>query len=165
VPAIPIAVLAAPTVVDAVIGILATLAIIGIATIPNTANLPETNTNNSDNSQKDIDQVSNNVKVKAQSVSSSASQESNNENTNSDADNHTTANGQRTDEYGNKIGPSGKPQVNVVRHPTEKGAKDAARAEGKSSPVKHTNPAQGKDHYHATDSQGEKIHGSAHHEY
>jgi hypothetical protein len=41
-----------------------------------------------------------------------------------------TAGGQRTDKYGNKVGPSGKNQVNEVAHSGKKGAKDAARQGG-----------------------------------
>ena len=76
-----------------------------------------------------------------------------------------TASGQATDEYGNKLGPSGKTQVNTVQHPTQKAAKDAARNEGRGDPVKHTNPNKGGDHYHATDKNGEKKPNSTHHEY
>jgi hypothetical protein len=45
-----------------------------------------------------------------------------------------TAGGQATDKYGNKIGPSGKPQVNQVDHSTEKGAKEAAQQGGREHP-------------------------------
>jgi RHS repeat-associated protein len=76
-----------------------------------------------------------------------------------------TASGHPTDEHGNKLGPSGKPQVNVVRHSSRKAAKDAARNEGKGAPVNHTNPQKGGDHYHATDENGEKKPNSTHHEY
>ncbi len=75
----------------------------------------------------------------------------------------TTASGQATDAHGNKIGPSGKAQVNQVNHSTEKAAKDAARAEGKGAPVKHPSPTKGKPHYHPTDRKGEKIPCSTHH--
>jgi RHS repeat-associated protein len=75
----------------------------------------------------------------------------------------TTASGQATDAHGNKIGPSGKPQVNQVNHSTEKAAKDAARAEGKGAPVKHPSPTKEKPHYHPTDRKGEKIPCSTHH--
>ncbi|MDZ4707413.1 MAG: RHS repeat-associated core domain-containing protein [Saprospiraceae bacterium] len=78
-----------------------------------------------------------------------------------------TAAGHATDKFGNKLGPSGKPQVNVVQYSSQKRAKDAARNEGNGAPVKHTNPTQGNRHYHATDKSGNKkptIY-STHHEY
>jgi hypothetical protein len=76
-----------------------------------------------------------------------------------------TSSGRATDQHGNKLGPSGKTQVNTVQHSTQKAAKDAARNEGKKAPVKHTNPQKGGDHYHATDKNGEKKPNSTHHEY
>jgi RHS repeat-associated protein len=76
-----------------------------------------------------------------------------------------TAGGQRTDQYGNKVGPSGKPQVNEAGHSSKKGAKDAARQEGKGAPEKHSSPTRGDPHYHPTDRQGEKIPNSTHHTY
>jgi RHS repeat-associated protein len=76
-----------------------------------------------------------------------------------------TSSGQRTDEYGNKLGPSGKPQVNEVDHATRKAAKDAARAEGRGEPVRHTGTRGGKPHFHPTDAEGEKIPSSTHHNY
>jgi hypothetical protein len=76
-----------------------------------------------------------------------------------------TASGHPTDQHGNKLGPSGKPQVNTVKHPSQKKAKDAARNEGKGAPVKHTNPQKGGDHYHPTDKKGNKRPNSTHHEY
>ena len=76
-----------------------------------------------------------------------------------------TASGHPTDQHGNKLGPSSKPQVNTVNHSTQKRAKDAARAEGKAAPVKHTNPQKGGNHYHPTDKKGNKVPNSTHHEY
>ena len=76
-----------------------------------------------------------------------------------------TSAGRATDKYGNKLGPSGEPQVNTVEHSTQKGAKDAARNYGKGAPVKHTNPKKGGDHYHPTNKDGEKKPNSTHHEY
>jgi len=76
-----------------------------------------------------------------------------------------TSSGKPTDQHGNKLGPSGKPQVNTVEHPTQKAEKYAARNEGKGAPVKHTNPKKGDDHYHPTDKNGEKKPNSTHHEY
>lgn len=76
-----------------------------------------------------------------------------------------TSSGNPTDQHGNKLGPSGKPQVNTVKHSTQKEAKDAARNEGKGAPVKHTNPTKGDDHYHPVDKTGNKKPNSTHHEY
>ncbi len=78
---------------------------------------------------------------------------------------HQTSSGQATDKHGNKLGPSGKPQINKVTHSTQKSAKDAARAEGKGKPVKHPSPQKGKQHYHPTDKSGNKKPTSTHHEY
>lgn len=76
-----------------------------------------------------------------------------------------SASGQATDEYGNKLGPSGKPQINIKKHPTEKRAKDAAREESKGAPVKHPSPTKGNRHYHPSDKDGKKVPGSTHHEF
>jgi RHS repeat-associated protein len=76
-----------------------------------------------------------------------------------------TSSGQRADAHGHKLGPSGKPQINKVQHPTKKEAKDAARAEGQAAPVKHPSPKKGKPHFHATDKKGKKKPASTHHEY
>jgi len=67
-----------------------------------------------------------------------------------------TVSGHPTDQHGNKIGPIGSPQVNTVNHPSQKATKDAARNEGKGSPVKHNNPQKGGSHYHSTDKNGNK---------
>lgn len=75
-----------------------------------------------------------------------------------------TAAGHPTDVHGNKLGPSGKPQVNNVRHSTQKAAKDAARNEGNGPPVKHPSPTKGGPHYHPT-KDGEKMPNGTHHEY
>jgi len=76
-----------------------------------------------------------------------------------------TAGGQATDKYGNKVGASGKPQVNEVDHSGKKGAKDAARNEGKGKPEQHASPKKGDPHYHPTDENGEKQPTSTHHNY
>jgi hypothetical protein len=76
-----------------------------------------------------------------------------------------TYSGHAADEHGNKLGPSGKPQVNKVQHSTQKSAKNAARNEGKGAPIKHPNPKKGEDHYHSTDKNGDKNPNSTHHEY
>lgn len=76
-----------------------------------------------------------------------------------------TASGGYTDEHGNELGPSGKPKVHEVDHSTKKGAKDAARQEGKGSPVQHPSPTKGSPHFHPTDADGEKVPASTHHNY
>jgi hypothetical protein len=76
-----------------------------------------------------------------------------------------TAGGQATDKYGNKLGPSKKPQVNQTDHSTEKAAKDAARQQGKRTLDKHPRPQKGDPHYHPTDKDGKKIPNSTHHNY
>jgi RHS repeat-associated protein len=76
-----------------------------------------------------------------------------------------TAGGQATDVHGNKIGPSGKPQVNEVDHSGKKGAKDAARNEGKGKPEQHPSPKRGDPHFHPTDESGDKQPTSTHHNY
>ena len=76
-----------------------------------------------------------------------------------------TTHGQPTDEFGNKLSPSGKPQVNIVRVNTKKKAKDMARETGKGAPVKHPSPKKGGSHYHPATKQGEKKPNSPHFEY
>jgi RHS repeat-associated protein len=76
-----------------------------------------------------------------------------------------TYDGRPIDKNGNVLGGSGEPRINVKKHSSEKKAKDAARNEGKSKPVKPTSPAKGNRHYHPTDETGKKISGSTHHEY
>jgi len=76
-----------------------------------------------------------------------------------------TSGGQSTDEHGNKVGPSGRNQVDQVNSSTKKGAKDAARNAGQAAPVKHTNPTEGGPHYHPTDADGKKKPNSTHYNY
>ena len=76
-----------------------------------------------------------------------------------------SAGGQAIDKNGNKIGPSGKPQVNTVRLGTRKLAKDAARSAGKGKPVLHNNPKKGGNHFHPTDLNRNKIPNSTHFEF
>lgn len=75
-----------------------------------------------------------------------------------------TAGGQATDRHGNKIGPSGKPQVNKTKSNTRKGAEDKAKSEG-SGATEHSNPTKGDPHFHPTDADGNKVPNSTHHEY
>ncbi len=76
-----------------------------------------------------------------------------------------TSGGQSIDKFGNKIGPSGKPQINTVQKSSRKAAKDAARNAGKGSPVLHNNPVKGNSHFHPTDGKGKKIPNSTHFEF
>jgi RHS repeat-associated protein len=62
------------------------------------------------------------------------------------------------------IGPSGKPKIHVVEHPTKKKAKEAAAEGGAGAPIKHASPVIGGPHFHPTDGNGKKIPG-IHHEY
>ncbi len=63
-----------------------------------------------------------------------------------------------------QLGPSGKPKVHVVQHPTEKRAKDAAR---QGNPAKDASPKKGGPHYHPTNRDGSRKRGkqNIHHEY
>jgi len=75
-----------------------------------------------------------------------------------------TAGGQATDQYGNKLGPSGETQVDTTRSNTREGARNRALNEG-SGAVEHSNPTVGNPHFHPTDSKGNKKPSSTHHEY
>lgn len=73
--------------------------------------------------------------------------------------------GANIDRWGNKLGPSGKPLIHVVKHPTRKRAKDAARNEGSGAPVHHPSPVRGGPHFHPSNADRTKQPGSPHHEY
>jgi hypothetical protein len=75
-----------------------------------------------------------------------------------------TAGGQATDVHGNKIGPSGKPQVNETESTTREGAKNKALGEGAGA-TEHAAPTVGKPHWHPTGADGEKKPTSTHHNY
>ena len=75
-----------------------------------------------------------------------------------------TAGGQATDEFGNKLGPSGKRQVDRTRSNTREAARNKALNEG-SGAVEHRIPRQGAPHFHPTNNQGKKKPSSTHHEY
>lgn len=72
--------------------------------------------------------------------------------------------GQATDEHGNKLGGSGKPQQYDTQSNTQEGAHNKALNEG-STAVNHSNPREGKPHYHAGDAEGNKKPNSTHHRY
>jgi hypothetical protein len=65
------------------------------------------------------------------------------------------------------IGPSGKPKVHIVNHPTRKRAQDAARNDGRGQPMHHPSPERkgGSPHYHPVDKYGNKTRGGVHHNY
>jgi hypothetical protein len=75
-----------------------------------------------------------------------------------------TAGGQATDAHGNKLGPSGKPQVNETNSNTREAARNRALGQG-SGAVEHSNPRVGRPHWHPTDAQGNKKPGSTHNNY
>src|SRR5262249_32300464 len=66
-----------------------------------------------------------------------------------------------------QLGPSGKPKVHVVQHPTEKRAKKGARNQGQGRPAKDASPKKGGPHYHPTNRDGSRKKGkqNIHHEY
>ena len=63
------------------------------------------------------------------------------------------------------MGPSGKLKIHKIPFSTQKAAKDAARAAGKGSPMKHPSPKEGPPHYHPVDKGGNKIPDGTHYEY
>jgi RHS repeat-associated protein len=66
-----------------------------------------------------------------------------------------------------QLGPSGKPKVKTVKHPTEKRAKDAAQARSRGSVPKDLRPSKGGPHYHETKQNGDRKKGTQniHHEF
>ena len=75
-----------------------------------------------------------------------------------------TAGGQATDKYGNKLGPSGDPQVDKTKSTTREGARNKALNEG-SKAVEHKKDEKSGPHYHPADASGAKKPSSTHHEY
>jgi RHS repeat-associated protein len=75
-----------------------------------------------------------------------------------------TAGGQATDEHGNKLGPSNKPQLNETNSNTREATGNRALNEGPGK-VEHANPKTGKPHFHPADKQGNKKPSSTHHNY
>ncbi len=73
-----------------------------------------------------------------------------------------TAGGQATDLHGNKLGPSGKPQVNETESNTREAARNKALGGGNTA-VEHSNPKTGRPHFHPADESGKKKPNSAHH--
>lgn len=66
-----------------------------------------------------------------------------------------------------QLGPSGKPKVNVVKHATNKRAKDAVSIRKNGTPARDVNPRKGGSHYHSTNSDGSRKKGNknVHHEF
>jgi hypothetical protein len=64
---------------------------------------------------------------------------------------------------GRGTGPSGGPKIHIVRHPTLKRAKDAARQRGRGAPIKHPSPRKGDPHFHSADENGNVIRDGVHH--
>ena len=66
----------------------------------------------------------------------------------------------------NQLGPSGKPKIHTVDHSSRKKAKDAARRDGKTGPIKNPSDEGQPPHFHAADKYGKKIgKQSPHHNY
>ena len=63
-----------------------------------------------------------------------------------------------------RLGPSGKPKIHNVEHSTKKAAMEAAKREGKGTPMKHSKTDKQPSHFHSTDQGGKKIPGT-HHNY
>lgn len=74
-----------------------------------------------------------------------------------------TAGNQATNVHGQKLGPSGKPQVNNVESNTREGAKNAGNKG--SGTVEHSNPKEGDPHFHTTRGDGTKVQDSTHYNY
>ena len=75
-----------------------------------------------------------------------------------------SSSGQATDEHGNKLGGSRKPQQHDTSSNTREAAGNKALDEG-STAVNHSNPKQGDPHFHAGDAKGNKKPNSTHHKY
>jgi RHS repeat-associated protein len=74
-----------------------------------------------------------------------------------------TSGGQATNEYGQKLGASGKPQVNNVDKNTREKANNAANKG--SGTVEHRNPSRGGPHFHTQRGDGTKKKDSTHYNY
>lgn len=75
-----------------------------------------------------------------------------------------TAGGQATNEHGQKIAPSGKPQVNEVNRNTREGAKNAANRG--SGTIHDQNPKSGdRSHFHPARGDGSKVRDGSHYYY
>jgi RHS repeat-associated protein len=74
-----------------------------------------------------------------------------------------TAGGQATNKHGQKLGPSGKPQVNNVNKNTREAANNAANKG--SGTMEHRNPRRGKPHFHTKRGNGTKKQDGTHYNY
>lgn len=74
-----------------------------------------------------------------------------------------TAGGQATNEHGQKLGPSGKPQVNNVSSNTREAARN--KANQGSGTVEHRTPTRGQSHFHTKRSTGDKKRDNTHYNY
>jgi hypothetical protein len=74
-----------------------------------------------------------------------------------------TAGGQATNEHGQKIAPSGRPQINNVKKNTREAAKNAANRG--SGTVEHRTPTRGKRHFHTRRGTGKKKQDGTHYTY
>lgn len=70
-----------------------------------------------------------------------------------------SSSGRKTNAFGEKLGPSGRPMRYSRMHSTRKAAKDAARREGKGAPIQHNQ------HFHPADAAGNKMHNKTHHRF
>jgi hypothetical protein len=75
-----------------------------------------------------------------------------------------TSSGQKADQYGNKLGGSGKPQQHETQSNTREASNNKSLNEGNKS-VNHSNPKSGQPHTHAADADGNKKPNSTHHNY
>ena len=74
-----------------------------------------------------------------------------------------TAGGQATNEHGQKLAPSGRPQVNNVSSNTREAARN--KANKGSGTVEDKNPARGQPHFHTKRGTGEKKRDNVHYNY
>jgi RHS repeat-associated protein len=74
-----------------------------------------------------------------------------------------TAGGQATNKHGQKLAPSGRPQINNVNKTTREGAKNAANKG--SGVMEHPNPRRGGPHFHTNRGDGSKKQDGTHYNY
>jgi hypothetical protein len=74
-----------------------------------------------------------------------------------------TSIGRATNEHGQKLGPSGKPQVNNATRNTREGANNPANRGSRT--VEHPNPARGNPHFHTKRGDGTKKRDSTHYNF
>src|SRR5207302_10745713 len=74
-----------------------------------------------------------------------------------------TAGGQATNKHGQKLAPSGRPQVNNVNKTTREAANNAANKG--SGATEHRNPTRGGPHFHTKRGDGSKKQDGTHYNY